>query len=181
MVIRSRDHPGQHILLQALAQLPGVRALIVGEALFGEQAYAERLYALAQELGVADRVAFLGFRRDVPLLMAACDIVVHTATAPEPFGRMIVEAQLAGRPIVASRDGGVVELIADGQTGVLVPPGDPAALAAAVGTLLADPGHAAHLAEQGRRAARARFSRERMLADFDAVLEAVCGGPMRGR
>ncbi|HVB08920.1 MAG TPA: glycosyltransferase [Bacillota bacterium] len=164
---------GQHVLLDALVQLPGVHAAIVGEALFGEDAYAASLRVQCDRLGLADRVHFLGFRRDIPLVMAATDIVVHTAVAPEPFGRMVVEGMLSGRPVVAADAGGVREIVSDGATGRLTPPGDAGALAAAIGSLLGNPEAAAGLAQAGRAWARERFSRERMLADFDHVIEGV--------
>lgn len=168
---------GQHVLLDALSQLPGVQAVIVGDALFGEQAYAQGLRDQARRLGSGERVRFLGFRRDVSRLMGACDAVVHTAIAPEPFGRMIVEGMLAGRPVVASDDGGAREIVTDGDTGWLVPPGDPQALAATLRTILEQPTAAAVVAARGRAHALARFSRERMLVDFDAAIQAILDPP----
>jgi glycosyltransferase involved in cell wall biosynthesis len=123
---------GQHVLLDALPALPGVHALLVGEALFGEDDYKAALLRQAADLGVADRVHFLGFRDDVPALMRAVDVVVHTSTSPEPFGRVIVEAMLARRPVLAAASGATVEILgADSEW--LVQPGDPAALAGAIG------------------------------------------------
>ena len=116
---------GQHVLLDALPHLPAVHALLVGDALFGERTYAESLRVRARSLGVADRVHFLGFRKDVPRLMRLSDVVVHTSTAPEPFGRMIVEGMMADKPVVASRAGGATEIIEDKVNGYLVPPGNP--------------------------------------------------------
>ena len=86
---------GQHVVLMALAKLPGVHCVIAGSPLFGEDAYAESLRALASSLDIAGRVTFLGQRNDVPELMRAVDIVVHPSVDPEPFGRTLVEAMLA--------------------------------------------------------------------------------------
>ena len=163
---------GQHVLIDALPRLPGVQALFVGEALFGEDAYAAGLHARAAALGVADRVVFAGFRADVPALMAACDVVAHTSVAAEPFGRVVVEGMLAARPVVASDAGGVREIVDDGRTGRLVRPGDPAALADAVAALLARPGEARRMAAAGRDAARARFSVGAMVAAVEAEIDA---------
>ncbi|NEN96981.1 MAG: glycosyltransferase family 4 protein [Moorea sp. SIO3I7] len=164
---------GQHILLEALQELPNVHALLVGEALFGEAEYTSRLKAMAAAPELAGRVHMLGFRNDVPALMSACDIVVHTSTEPEPFGRVIVEGQLAKRPVVAAAAGGAVELIQDGVTGHLVPPGDPVALAKVIGNLLSDPSAADRLAKEGYIHAKSTFSLESLLMTFDQALNKV--------
>lgn len=158
---------GQHVLLDALTRLPNAHALFVGEALFGEERYAQDLCSRARSLGIADRVRFLGFRDDVPRLMKLVDVVVHASTAPEPFGRMIVEGMLARRPVVVSRAGGALEIVEDGTNGLLVRPGDPRALAAALSGLLADPARARVLAETGHASAVRRFSLETMMEGIE--------------
>lgn len=121
---------GQHILIEALTYCPeDVVALIVGDALFGESEYVQSLHQQVKELNLKERVKFLGFRSDVVPLMAACDLIAHTSTSPEPFGRVIVEAMLCGKLVVASEAGGAMELIEPGVTGFLVPPKDPLKLA----------------------------------------------------
>jgi glycosyltransferase involved in cell wall biosynthesis len=162
---------GQHVLLEALARLPGVHALLVGAPLFGEDNYAKYLRQRAKVLDVADRVRFLGFRRDVPSLMHISDIVVHTSVAPEPFGRVIVEGMLARRPVVATRAGGAAEIVDDGVSGVLVAPGDANALAAALAGLLANAAKAQALAETGYKMALARFSLRSMLEDVEQQMQ----------
>lgn len=164
---------GQHVLLEAMRELPGVHALLVGEALFGETEYTAQLKALAEAPELAGRIHWLGFRSDVPALMAACNIVVHTSTEPEPFGRVIVEGQLALRPVVATAAGGAFELIQDGVTGRLVPPGDAVTLARTIRELLADPLAAEDLAQRGYDHARATFSLEALLVAFDRALQEV--------
>ncbi len=129
---------GQHVLLKALAELPNVHALMVGDALFKQDDYKASLIEQAARLGVANRVHWLGFRDDIPQLMRMVDVVVHTSTAPEPFGRVIIEGVLADRPVIASSHGASEELLgADYRW--LVPAGDPAALAEAIRGLLAQP------------------------------------------
>lgn len=164
---------GQHVLLDALSRLPGPHALIVGEALFGEEAYAKDLRRRASSLGVQDRVHFLGFREDVPRLMRLSDVVVHASTAPEPFGRMIVEGMLARRPVVASRAGGALEIVEDGVNGLLVPPGDAEALAEALSGLLAAPPRGEALAERGYAAAAERFSLGTMMEGVEREIRAA--------
>jgi glycosyltransferase involved in cell wall biosynthesis len=124
---------GQHILIESLTQLPeNVTVLLVGEALYGEDNYVQQLHQQIAKAGLSDRVKFLGFRSDVPGLMQACDVVAHTSTSAEPFGRVIVEAMLSRRPVIATAAGGAMELIRDRQTGWLVTPGDVAALTTAI-------------------------------------------------
>lgn len=121
---------GQHILLKALARCSEeVVAVFVGDALYGEQDYVQELHQQVEALGLKQRVHFLGFRPDVVPLMHICDAIAHTSTAPEPLGRVVVEAMLCGRPVIAAQAGGMTELLESGQTGWLVPPGDAIALA----------------------------------------------------
>jgi len=144
---------GQHVVLQALARLPGVRCILAGDALFGEHAYARTLHELARDLGIADRVQFLGQRSDVPRLMQACDAVIHPSVDPEPFGRTLIEAMLMRVPLIASDTGAPSEILKGGAAGTLVPPGDVSALVAAVAAVLANPlGAAAQLDRAEARA-----------------------------
>jgi glycosyltransferase involved in cell wall biosynthesis len=161
---------GQHVLLAALRRLPGVHALIVGDALFGEDTYKARLAADAEAPDLAGRVHLLGHRADVPELMQAADLVVHCSVAPEPFGRVIVEAMLAGKPVLASAHGASRELLGADYEG-LVPPGDPASLAHAIETVLSWP-DARRRTVVATNAVRARekFSLDRMMRDIDEVI-----------
>lgn len=170
---RLAEWKGQHIAVNALSQLPGVHLLLVGDALFGEQAYAEHLRRQADRLGLRNRVHFLGFRKDIPALMRLVNVVTHTSTSAEPFGRVIVEGMLARRPVVATRAGGVPEIMADGETGLLVPPGDPAALAQALRGLLNDRSRAEQLAAAGRACAEERFTVDAMVQEMTRAMEEV--------
>ena len=149
---------GQHILLEALAECPtDVTALLVGDALFGEQDYVQYLHQRVAELGLEKRVRFLGFRSDIVPLMKACDLVAHTSTSPEPFGRVIVEAMLCGRPVVAAAAGGVVELVEIGKTGWVFSPGNSQQLAQIITTCRNQPHRAATIAHQAQIHATQRF------------------------
>ena len=172
----SRLHPwkGQTVLFDAVARMPAMHALVVGGALFaGEAPYEAELRARASLPSFAGRVHMLGARDDVPRLLAACDVVVHPSVLAEPFGRVLVEAMLAGRPVVAADAGGVPEVVTDGETGVLVPPGDAAAIGEALDALRRDPLRSAALARRASAHARQRFSRDAMLAGVRRVLEEV--------
>ena len=161
---------GQHILLEAIRNLPQVHVLLVGKALFGEEEYVAELKSLAAVPELAGRVHWLGFRDDVPTLMKACNIIAHTSTEPEPFGRVIVEGQLAKRPVIATAAGGAIELIEDGVTGRLVPPGDVEALAQTIEELLTDHALAINLGKQGYEQAKTKFALENILVTFARAL-----------
>ncbi|MBK1990940.1 glycosyltransferase [Sphaerospermopsis aphanizomenoides BCCUSP55] len=149
---------GQHILINALKQCPeNVTVILVGDALFGEQDYVQDLHQKVAALGLEDRVKFLGFRADIPQLMAACDLVAHTSTAPEPFGRVIVEAMLCGKPVVAAKAGGVMELVEHEINGFLVTPGNPQELATVINICVQEPLTTAMIANNAKISASLRF------------------------
>ncbi|MFN6518014.1 MAG: glycosyltransferase [Nostoc sp. CreGUA01] len=149
---------GQHILIDALAQCPPqVTAILVGDALFGEQNYVQQLHQQVAKLGLENRVKFLGFCSDIPQLMAACDLVAHTSTSPEPFGRVIVEAMLCEKPVIAAKAGGAMELVEHGLNGFLVAPGEPQQLAQAIVTCLQETEITATIAKNARINASERF------------------------
>jgi glycosyltransferase involved in cell wall biosynthesis len=155
---------GQDVFLRAFSRVlrerPTARAAIVGAAgdNQGGRAFERDLKELAAELGIADRVTFTGFRDDVAAFMAAADVCVHSSSEPEPFGRVIVEAMGAGRPVVATAAGGVLDIVDDGRTGTLVPPGDHEAMGAAVAEYLSDPDAAARMGAAARADVRDRFA-----------------------
>lgn len=101
------------------------------------------------------------------------DAVAHTSVVAEPFGRVVVEAMMCGRPVVATRGGGVTEIIRDGETGLLVPPADAPALAAALGRILTDPTLAEKLGKKGREDVMRRFSLEETCRTISALLSEV--------
>jgi glycosyltransferase involved in cell wall biosynthesis len=161
---------GQHVLLEAVKELPQVQVILVGEALFGEEDYVSEIKALANEPQLQGRVHWLGFRDDIPVLMKACDIIIHTSTEPEPFGRVIVEGQLAQKPVIAAAAGGALELVEDGKTGLLFPPGDAIALRQEIQKLISDRPLSHTLAQQGSLNAKTNFSLETILASFAQAL-----------
>jgi glycosyltransferase involved in cell wall biosynthesis len=168
---------GQHILIEALTHCPeDVTAILVGEALFGEQEYAQSLHQQVAQLGLEKRVRFLGFRSDIVQLMSACDVVAHTSTAPEPFGRVVVEAMLCGRPAIAAKAGGVVELVEHGRTGWLVPAGEPTFLAEAIAKCKDRPDVTATIAHQARDTASQRFHLHAINQQIAQLLEPIALG-----
>lgn len=172
---------GQDVLIKALAELPGVHGLIVGEALFTaeDRIFREEIRKLAIDLGLADRIHFVGFCRDIVPLLFRVDLVVHCSTSPEPFGRVIVEAMLAGRPVVAAKAGGALEIVKDHETGLLVEPSDSHALAGAIHELLANRQLAATLGESAKRDAEERFGLEGVLRQWKQCIREVAHAKQR--
>jgi len=164
---------GQHVLVQAASDLPGVHVLLVGGALFGEHAYERTLRDFVRSLGMTDRVHFLGQRDDVSALMRCVDFIVHPSTAPEPFARTLIEAMLTGRAPIASACGGVPELIESGTNGYLFPPSDAEALRDILRHLLVSPDEVQRTAEAARQHARRHFSQAAFVSAITAHLESA--------
>lgn len=166
---------GHEVFLDAVSRVPSAlpaRFYVVGGPIYrsrGSQ-YAEgELRTRAAELGLGDRVGFVGHQPAPAPVFRALDVVVHASTRPEPFGRVIVEAMACGRAVVASRGGGASELFDDGTSALGCPPGDPEALAAALIRLALDPGLRHRLGGAGRAAASARFDRARLAGEWARV------------
>jgi glycosyltransferase involved in cell wall biosynthesis len=128
---------GQMVLVEAMAQLPGdALALLVGDAA-ERPAFQAELQARIAGLGLQDRVRLVGHATDMPAALMLADVVVHASTDAEAFGRTVIEAQAMARPVIASDLGAPRETVAEGITGWRTPPGDAAALAAALSRALA--------------------------------------------
>jgi glycosyltransferase involved in cell wall biosynthesis len=167
-VARLAPQKALHVMLQALVQVEGAVLAIVGE---GPQ--ADELRRLAEQLGVADRVRWMGFRDDAADFIAAADVLCLSSVW-EAVALVAQEAVLLGTPVVSTDVGGIRELIADNEGGRLVPKGDAAALAAALRELLASPENARVMATTALERYRARFSREAML---ERLRVEYAGGP----
>ena len=167
---------GQDVLAHALADpaLSEAVGLVAGDAFPGEERHEMAIADLRDRLGLGERLRLLGFREDTPNVLAASDVVAVPSTRPDPLPNSAIEAALAGLPVVAAAHGGLPEIVQDGETGLLVTPGDPAALAGALHELATDPARRARMGEAAGRHARTLFSVERMLVDiqerYDALL-----------
>ncbi|UNX54785.1 glycosyltransferase [Georgenia sp. TF02-10] len=171
------ERKGVATVVAALPDLPTAELLVAGgppAAGLAADPEATRLRRLAADLGVADRVHLLGAvaHEDMPALIRSADVVVATPWY-EPFGIVPLEAAACGRPVVGSAVGGLLDSVADGFTGLLVPPRDPAALAAALGPLLADPYRRRGMGLAARSRAVDRFAWERVAATTLAVYQSV--------
>jgi glycosyltransferase involved in cell wall biosynthesis len=168
---------GQEVLLQAVARLErrDLCVVLVG-ADQGRSHYSRRLVRMAHALGIADRVRLVGNCDDMPAAMMLSDVVVHASVKPEAFGRVVIEAQAMGRPVIASDLGGPVETVEHGVTGWRVPPGDADALAAAIEAALGlDEDARVGLAHRARSAVLRHYTtaamQEATLDVYEAVLD----------
>jgi glycosyltransferase involved in cell wall biosynthesis len=163
---RLHEEKGHRFLFDAV---PGIVSRVgpVTFLLAGEGAHRADLEAQVRARGLQDRVRFLGWRKDVPELIGLSSLVVLPSLA-ESFGFSLLEAMSLGKPVVATTVGGIPEVVAAGETGLLVPPADAGGLGEAVGRVLGDPSLAAALGNAGRRRA-ASFSFGRMIQGYEAV------------
>jgi glycosyltransferase involved in cell wall biosynthesis len=165
---RLHRNKGFDTLLQALRDMPAGAHLSVA----GDGPEHQALHCLAGELGVADRVSFLGWRQDRGALLAGCDIFL-CPSRHEPLGNVVLEAFSAARPIIAAAAQGPKEVIRDGETGLLVPVEDAAALAAATAALIADPQRAARLAQRGRAEFETTHAESPVVAQWRGFLHRI--------
>jgi glycosyltransferase involved in cell wall biosynthesis len=162
---------GLSFLLEAMARLdreagkPICQLLVVGEG------PAERaLRSLSEQLGIASRVVFSGMRRDIPQLLSLMEIFVLPSLY-EGFGIAILEAMAAGKPVVATTVGGIPEFVVSGESGLLVQPGDPVALAAAIRQLLAQPDRAKAMGCRGQEHVRKHYTIESVVRQHEQLYE----------
>jgi len=152
---------------------PGARFLLVGRG--GLRA---KLEAAIDDHGLDGTIRLLGFRRDVDRILAGSDLMALPSHW-EGFGMVLLEAMAAGRPIVATRVGAIPEVVADGETGILVPPRDPDTLATAILRLLRRPAEAEEMGRAGRRRLGTEFGIDRAVREHEALYEALLRGRAR--
>ncbi len=171
------ERKGQDDAVRALRAVPDAELVVVGGPPTGQLAgdpEVRRLRAVAAQAGVADRLVFTGSvaRADVPAWVRSADVVLAVPWY-EPFGITPLEAMACGRPVVATAVGGLVDTVADGVTGDLVPPRDPERLGAVLAALLADPDRRAAYGAAGVARVRERYRWSRVVADTEAVYRQV--------
>ena len=163
---------GHEIFLDAapliLRQVPGAELFVIGDSLLGATDYRRELQTRARALGVAAKVHFTGWRSDIASVLAGLDVVVSPSMEESACGAL-VEALLMQKGVVASDVGGLPDTVQHGETGLLVPPGNPVALAAAVTELLADPARRYRMGRLGRERCLRRFDRRATVATLDRL------------
>jgi glycosyltransferase involved in cell wall biosynthesis len=168
---------GQSVFVQAAKLISErhrqVKFAAVGGVFDTEKFYMERFRKEVREAGLENKLTVNDFRADMPDVFAAYDIFVLPSILPEPFGLVVIEAMAAGKPVVATAPGGPSETVANGETGLLVPPSDAIALADALSELLADPQKRRSMGEAGRCRARQLFSLPRYVTEFEELYDSV--------
>jgi D-inositol-3-phosphate glycosyltransferase len=173
VVGRIDPQKGQETFLRAipglLAKRPDLLFLVVGEETKGESGYRRMLGELVRQLGVSEFVRFLSFTDEMPRLLAAIDVLV-LPSLHETFGYIVVEAMAMGKPVVGTNAGGVPEIIEDGRTGYLVPPGDASALEQKVFDTIEQPDRYSTMSARAREVALSRFNLVQQLPQIEALL-----------
>ncbi len=156
---------GQHVLLRALKRVAAegldFLALLVGHRDFAEPDFDREVQTLAGSPELAQRVRLLDFTARIPELLAAADIVAVPSIAPDPLPRVVQEGMASGSLVIASATGGIPEAVEHGVSGLLVPPGDPDALAKVLTVALRRPEMGRRLGAEARKVVQSRFSPER--------------------
>jgi glycosyltransferase involved in cell wall biosynthesis len=178
LVANIRGSKGHNVFLEAarsvLAIAPEARFLIVGDGVGFDEVRGR-----ARQMGLEGPVSLTGFRRDIPEVMAALDVLVLPSTRSEATSQVIPQALAVGTPVVGSRIGGIPEIVQDGETGRLVPPGDAAALAAAIVAMLQEPERARAMALAGQALIRAGYTLDASMARTTAVYRTLLGNSGR--
>jgi glycosyltransferase involved in cell wall biosynthesis len=172
MVGRFQRWKGQHVFIEAAAEVcrhePKARFVVVGDTTHGlEPDYKAQIESLVTKSGLSSSVIFTGWRNDVPEILNEVDVLAHPPTAAEPFGLVVIEALLQGKPVVVSDQGGLKEIVTDGENGFLVPPGNATALAGKILLLLSDETLRVKMGGRGRELVLERFTMARMIKDME--------------
>lgn len=165
---------GAHNFIKAAGiihkQNPEVQFKLVGGPLFGiEPEYQTELHDLARSLNLENALTFMGHQSAVNDFIQSADVIVHSSIRPEPFGLVILEAMNQGKPVVASNEGGPLEIVEDGVTGLLIPPNDPEQLANAILKLLQDKSLREKMGKAAHERVKEHFTPAKMIQALEAL------------
>lgn len=176
---------GHEYFLEAIAEvtkkISGLKGVIIGDVTkdsFGHnQHYFNKLQSIVKSLNIEDKILFSGFCSDVPRVLAALDVVVHASSIPEPFGLVIIEGMAAGKPVVATGAGGVLDIIEDGVNGILVPCKDSKAMAKAILQIISDKGKAKQMSLAARQCVANKFTIQRQVTAVQELYDSMFAAP----
>jgi len=176
VIARLTPWKGHMVLLDAFravhVERPQARLLVVGAPTFWEETYLTELQERAAQLGCAEAIRWTGFRDDIPAILSLTDVMV-LPSFNEPFGIVIVEAMIAGKPVIVCDSGGPPEIVEDGVTGLIVPTRKVGPLADALVTLLSDPVRAHEMGRRGRKRAVEHFDIRRSVRDIEDIYRQI--------
>jgi glycosyltransferase involved in cell wall biosynthesis len=169
---------------QAAEYIPNIKGVIIGDletdvSIDLNLNYNNKLHSLVKSLGLEDRVIFTGFRSDIPALISTMDVIVHASSTPEPFGLVVIEGMAAGKPIIATAAGGVLDIIEDTVSGLLVPCKDSRAMAEAIMQIISNQNRAEQIGRAARQRVADKFTIQRQVTVVQELYDAILGLPLR--
>jgi glycosyltransferase involved in cell wall biosynthesis len=172
---------GQDYFIEAIGKvtktIPNIKAMIIGglynDARGRNRHYIKRLKSLVSTQKLDDKIIFTGFRHDIPRFIASLDLVIHASSEPEPFGLVIIEAMAAGKALIGTAAGGVLDIIEDGVNGVLVPCKDSASMAKAILKIIAEPQWARRMGGAARQCVKERFTVQRQVLAVQKLYDSI--------
>ena len=172
---------GHEFFLEAMKEvtnkIDNIRGLIIGGLAelnyYDNKRYLDRLHFMVKSLGIEEKIFFAGHRSDVPRVMAALDVVVHASSTPEPFGLTIIEGMAAGKPVVATAAGGILDIIKNGVNGILVPCKDSKAMATAILKILSDPDKAEKIGQAARCRVIEKFTVQHQVTAVQKLYDSI--------
>jgi glycosyltransferase involved in cell wall biosynthesis len=180
MVGNIKAWKGQHTVVHAMDRVrkacPEIRCLFVGDTSPADVPYDREVRNLVATLGLEEHIIFAGFQQNVTDFLKMFDVVIHASVAPEPFGRVILEAMACKKAVVGARAGAIPEIVDEGKTGLTFPPADAGGLADAVISLICDKRRAEEMGEQGYTRLVRHFHIARNVESTERLYETLLSG-----
>jgi glycosyltransferase involved in cell wall biosynthesis len=172
-----KEWKGQEVVIKSMRNVrdkyPDIRCLIIGDVAERDVNYKCRIYNIVKEEKLEDCVIFTGHRSDVPDIINCLDVLIHASIYPEPFGRTLLEGMALRKPIISTKIGAPLEIVADGETGILVEPGNAHELANAIIKILSDKSMAIRMGENGYKRMLEKFSLDRNVYKTQNIYEMI--------
>jgi glycosyltransferase involved in cell wall biosynthesis len=162
---------------RVIGEVPKAKAFVVGSPSDGTQDYYDEVVDLVDRLGLNKKVIFTGYRTDIPAIMKLMNVVIHSSIRPEPFGMILIEAMAMGKPVVATKAGGPLDIVVHGKTGFLVSPRNSEEMSKAIIRLLQDPSLCHKMGNNGEIRVRNSFCKERYSSQVTHIYNNICQTP----
>jgi glycosyltransferase involved in cell wall biosynthesis len=176
---RITNWKGQHVFIKAIAkvryEIPNICGIIVGSPPDGAENYLDELKNLVKTLSLHQHIIFTGYQSNLYKLYSEVDVVAHTSIRPEPFGRTIIEAMSAGKPVIATAMGGPLEIIEDGLDGLLIEPDNAAILAEKIVILLKDKTKKINIGINAQKKIKEKFCIEKQANIMEKIYLEIIG------